>query len=322
MKKLIIGILLSALLIYLSVRGIDLKAVMEGFQKIDYRYLYPIILLIVVMQIIRSVRWGILLSPLEIVGQFSLFSVTSVGFLAIVAIPARLGELARPYLITKKSRIKMSSAVGTIFVERVFDGLTVFTIFMVTLVLTPLPAWLVRSSMIFLALTLVIMVFMILLIFQREACLKIMNPMIARLPDRFARTINDLIHHFIDGFQILTNLKHLLSVVLLSILFWACDIATIYLMLLSFNIHLPIIAVCVILVILMIGIAIPAGPGFVGNWHFFCILGLGLYGVPKTEALSFAIIYHFLSMGIIILLGLIFLPFNRFSFKDLTVNSK
>lgn len=324
MKKLIIGILLSILLLYLSVKGIDFKAVLEGFRTIDYVYVYPALLLILSLQVIRSVRWGILLSPLEKVSQFSLFSVTNVGFLAIVAIPARLGELARPYLITKKSSIKMSAALGTIFIERIFDSLTVFAVFLTALVLTPLPAWLVKSSILFLVLTLAIMAFMLLLLFRREACLRIINPVINRLPERFARIINDLIHHFIDGFQIMTDPKRLVAVTLLSILFWLVDILSIYLMLLAFNIHLPIIAVFVLLVILMIGIAIPAGPGFVGNWHFFCILGLSLYGIPRAEALSFAIIYHFLSMAVIILLGLIFLPFNRFTLADLkkTMNNQ
>ncbi|MDD5168461.1 MAG: lysylphosphatidylglycerol synthase transmembrane domain-containing protein [Syntrophales bacterium] len=317
MKKLIAGILLSIVLLYLSVRGIDFSAVMDGFQKIDFRYIYPVILLIVLMQVVRSVRWGILLSPLEKVDQFSLFAVTNVGFMAIVAIPARLGELARPYLITKKSNIKMSSALGTIFIERVFDSLTVFAVFIVVLILTPLPPWLVRSSIFFLALTLAIGAFILLMLFRREACLSILNPLICRLPGRFAPKVNNLLHHFIDGFQIMTDLRRLMVVSLLSAFFWFFDILVIYLMFGAFHMQLSPIAACVLLVILMIGIAIPAGPGFVGNWHYFCILGLSLYGIPKAEALSFAIIYHFLSIGIVVLLGIIFLPFNRFSLTDM-----
>jgi len=114
----------------------------------------------------------------------------------------------------------------------------------------------------------------------------------------------------------------LVQVGLLSLAFWIVDGLAIYMMFMAFHLTLPFIAAFVIMVILMIGIAIPAGPGFVGNWHFFCILGLTLYGVPKTTALSFAIVYHFLSIGIVILLGLIFLPANRFSLSDLKNTTK
>ena len=126
----------------------------DGFRTIRYGYLLPVLAVMFLMQVLRSFRWGLILSPLEKIDQLSLFSVTSVGFLAIIAIPARLGELARPYLITKKSRIKMSSALGTIVVERVFDSLTVLVIAVFVLFFTPLPPWLIRSSVLFLLLTL------------------------------------------------------------------------------------------------------------------------------------------------------------------------
>ncbi|MBU0575463.1 MAG: flippase-like domain-containing protein, partial [Proteobacteria bacterium] len=127
-KKVIAGLVLGALLVYLSARGIQFQGVADGFRTIRYGYALPILAVMFLMQVLRSFRWGLILNPIEKVDQFSLFSVTSVGFLAIIAIPARLGELARPYLITKKSRIPMSSALGTIFVERVLDSLTILII--------------------------------------------------------------------------------------------------------------------------------------------------------------------------------------------------
>src|SRR5512137_2666858 len=102
-KKLILGLLIGATLVYLSLRGIDCQEVKEGFKAVRYGYIFPPLVIFFIMQILRSWRWGIILSPLEKVDQLSLFSVSSVGFLAIVAIPLRIGELARPYLITKKS---------------------------------------------------------------------------------------------------------------------------------------------------------------------------------------------------------------------------
>ncbi|MCX7635944.1 MAG: flippase-like domain-containing protein, partial [Syntrophales bacterium] len=114
----------------------------------------------------------------------------------------------------------------------------------------------------------------------------------------------------------------LLKACALSQAFGLGDALAIYAMFQAFGFNLPFTAPFVLLVILMIGIAIPAGPGFVGNWHYFCILGLSLYGVPKTAAFSFAVLYHFLSIGIVLLLGFIFLPHNRFSFADLKAVGK
>lgn len=316
-KKVIAGLALSALLVWLSIRGIEFRGVMDGFRTIRCGYVLPAVAAMFLMQLLRSIRWGLILRPIEKVDQLSLFSVSSVGFLAIIAIPARLGELARPYLIAKKSRIPMSSALGTIFVERVLDSLTVLIIAVLALFFTPLPPWLVRSSVLFLLVTLGLFAVMIRVIVRREATLRILAPLIGRLPARYAGAVNRLIDHFIEGFRIVVDPALLFSATLLSIVIWLVDVVAIYLLFLAFGLDLPVAAAFVLMIILIIGIAIPTAPGFIGNWHYFCILGLGLFGIPKTDALTFAIIYHALSIGIVILLGLIFLPFNRFSISDL-----
>jgi uncharacterized protein (TIRG00374 family) len=316
-KKVIAGLALSALLVWLSIRGIEFRGVIDGFRAIRCGYVLPAVAAMFLMQLLRSIRWGLILRPIGKVDQISLFSVTSVGFLAIIAIPARLGELARPYLIAKKSRIPMSSALGTIFVERVLDSLTVLIMAVLTLFFTPLPPWLVRSSVLFLLVTLGLFAVMIRMIVRREATLLILAPVIGRLPVRYAGAVNRLIDHFIEGFRIVVDPALLFSATLLSIIIWLVDVLAIYLLFLAFGLHLPVAAAFVLMIILIIGIAIPTAPGFIGNWHYFCILGLGLFGIPKTDALTFAIIYHALSIGIVILLGLIFLPFNRFSVSDL-----
>ena len=316
-KKVIAGLVFSALLVYLSVRGIDFQGVAEGFRTIHYGYVPPTLALLFLMQVLRSYRWGLILSPLAKIDQFSLFSVTSAGFLAIVAIPARLGELARPYLITKKSDLKMSSAFGTIIVERVLDSLTVLVIAGSVLFFIPLPPWLVRASVLFLLVTLALLAIMILMILKQEASLRIMTLLIGKLPARYAEGLNRLIRHFLQGFRIMVNPALLASVAGLSLLIWLIDVLAIYLLFLAFGFQLPVTAAFVLMIILIIGIAIPTAPGFIGNWHYFCILGLSLFDVPRTDALTFAIIYHALSIGIVIILGLAFLPFNRFSIADL-----
>jgi uncharacterized protein (TIRG00374 family) len=316
-KKVFAGLALSALMVYLSIRGIDFQGVADGFRTIHYGYVIPALVLLFLMQVLRSFRWGLILSPLANIDQLSLFSVTSVGFLAIVAIPARLGELARPYLITKKSDLKMSSALGTIIVERVLDSLTVLVIAVFVLLFTPLPPWLVRASVLFLLATLALLTVITLMIIKREASLRVLAPLIRKLPARFAERLNRLILHFIDGFLIMVDPALLISVTGLSLFIWLIDVLAIYLLFLAVGFQLPVTAAFVLMIILIIGIAIPTAPGFIGNWHYFCILGLSLFDVPRTEALTFAVIYHAISIGLVVVLGIAFLPFNRFSVADL-----
>jgi glycosyltransferase 2 family protein len=320
-KKVIFGILISLIcivLVYLSVRDINLHDVFIALEKIKLNYVIYFILLVIFMQLLRSYRWGVILHPMEKIDQVSLFSVTSVGFLAIAAIPARIGELARPYLISKRSSIKMSSALGTILVERVLDGFSVLAIAVIVIFLTDLPPFMIKSGFVFFLLAFLMFCFIAFLILRKEKALKLINKILNKLPGKFAHKMDELIYHFIDGFQIITNIKLLLYLFFLSALIWLVDVMAIYVLLLAFGFNLPLIASFVVMIILIVGIAIPTAPGYIGNWHLACVLALSLFGLAEAQTLSFAVVYHFLSMVIVVVLGVAFLPFNKFSISDMT----
>jgi len=317
LKKLFFGIAIGVFFVYLSLKGVDLGGIADGLKNAKASFIPAVLGLLVLIQILRSYRWGIILRPIMAIDQFSLFSVTSVGFLAVVAIPARIGELARPYLISTKAGVSMSSAMGTILVERVFDGLSVLAMFFIVVLFTPLPPWLIRGSLLFLFITLVFLGLMILLIFRREASLNFLAPLLRRFPERWRLRLTDLIDNLIDGFKIIPHRRSMCYLALLSAVIWVIDATAMYVLFFAFDLDLPLSAAFVLMVIIILGIAIPAAPGFVGNWHFFCVLGLSLFGIHKTEALTYAIVLHFLSIGIIVILGLAFLPFNRFSPSDI-----
>ncbi len=316
-KKVFAGLAVSVLLVYLSVRGIPFGSVADSLRSVRFGCLLAVLAILFLMQVLRSFRWGLILEPIGRVAPLLLFSVTSVGFLAIVAIPARLGELARPYLLSRKTSIPLSSAMGTVLAERALDGLTILVIAFFVLFFTPLPPWLVRSGFLFLLLTITLFAAMTLLIVRQEGSLRLLEPLIGRLSARHAGAVRRLLHHFSEGFRVLLAPRLLIPIAGLSILIWLIDVLAIYLLFLAFGFQLPAVAAFVLMIVLIVGIAIPAAPGFIGNWHYACVVGLGLFGLPQTEALAFAILYHFLSIGIVIVLGLAFLPSNRFSLSDL-----
>ncbi len=317
-KNLILGVAISTLFLYFSVRDIDWSAVAKGFSLIRYGWLMLSVVALVLLQVGRSYRWGVLLEPIQKVDQHTLFSVTNVGCLALVALPARIGELARPYLIRKKTGMRMTAALGTVFVERVLDGLTVLSFLFMALFFMSLPAWLLEAAAAFLLFTLVTLVCLLLLIFRREVSLRVFASVTRILPERWDRRLNELIHHFIDGIEMITDIKLVAYATFLSLLIWLLDIAAIYSLFLAFGMPLSIMAAIIVMVVLVIGITIPTAPGYVGNWHFFCRLGLIIFGVTGANALAYAIMLHFISVGVIVILGLIYLPSNRFHLSDLS----
>ena len=63
----------------------------------------------------------------------------------------------------------------------------------------------------------------------------------------------------------------------------------------------------------MIGVMIPGAPGFIGNFHLSCVLGLSLFGIPRSVALSYAIVNHLIVVLFTVTLGVIFLPRAKIS---------
>ena len=58
-------------------------------------------------------------------------------------------------------------------------------------------------------------------------------------------------------------------------------------------------------------IILPAAPGFVGNYHYACIVAMGLFGVAKDTALAYAILMHFLTIVVLVAMGLFFMNVSK-----------
>ena len=317
MKKLILGIIVSIIFAYFSFKGIDLEDLTEGLGNNDYTFFLPAIILLTMPLILKSIRWGILLNPLEKIQQKVLFPITCVGFMGILLIPMRAGEIVRPYLISKKSRIPISSALATIFIERVLDSMALLLILFVSIIVSDFPAWFtsIGYSLFF------IFIFMICLIlftyYKKEKTLLVIRPFLKLLPEKIHTRIEEFTINFINGFEIIGNPGRLMYSIFLSILIWGVSALGIYCLLLFQNFDLPVISAFVVLIITMIGISMPTAPGFVGNFQYSCIIALSLFNISKSDALGFSIVYHISAIGITCLFGAVCLPFVQVPLKDL-----
>jgi uncharacterized protein (TIRG00374 family) len=322
--NLILGLVVGGLFVWLAFRGTDFEGVKASFREADYIYIIPVVFLSGIVQILRSYRWGVILEPMAKITQGTLFAITSVGFMAISLLPVRMGEIVRPYLISQKSPVKISSSLATIVVERVFDMLTLMIFLLIVLVKVELPRWIVRSAFTVLFLFIPLLLLLIFLAVKREVSAKGVDRILGKLPTKISSRLMRLFHSFIDGLQILPDLKRTISVVLLSLLIWGLIGMATCILFYSFPSikQLPLTAGYAVLVITALGVTLPTAPGFIGNYHFSCVIGLTLFGVPKTDALTFAILLHFLQLSVMILLGLIFLPFMKVSLPMLFKKSE
>jgi uncharacterized protein (TIRG00374 family) len=311
-KNFIIGFIISFVFIYLSLKGIDFSELKLSLKSANYIYLFPVLILVLSLLLLRSFRWGVILSPLIKYDQKTLFIITAIGYMVGSIIPARIGEIARPYLVKQKNGIRMSSTIATVVVERIFDMLALMFILFVVILVIPLPETLFNTGIIILVISILIFMVLIFLAVKKDFSLNKADIVFEKLPDKPAAFLKRLLHSFVEGLQILPDIKKTLYLFFLSVLVWVLNSATFYVMFYAFGFELNFIDACSLTVISAIAVILPA-PGFVGTFHYACILGLSYFGISKTEAASYAVLIHFMQIIPIIVLGFVFLPFQKFS---------
>lgn len=316
--KLLIGLIISAIFIYFTIYDVDFSNIPKGFERARYDFLFPSLLLLLSLPVLRSMRWGAILSPLVKVDLKTLFPVTCIGFMAITLIPMRAGEIVRPSLISIKKQIPLSSTVATVLVERVIDILALVTILFLILVVLPLPAWVFASGAVFLGISLLLVVIMALFVVKTEESTKFFSPVFKLLPVKLNARINSLIRTFIDGFKVISDPKKIVYILFLTLLIWGVSGLAIYTLFFFYNFQIPLVGAFAVMTLTGLGISLPSVSGFLGNFQFACILALSLFNIPKTDALAFSMVYYMLAIiGVNVILGLAFLPFEKISFQEI-----
>ncbi len=325
MIKIIIGLVVSIAFLYFTFKDIELNKLATEFINIDLFFVLPAIVLTFIGMYLRSVRWQIMLSPLKKTLQKDLLPMTLVGFMAIITFPIRSGEIVRPYLLSKKYNISLTSSMTVIFLERILDftGLSiVMLLVLITVKLPPtIPLWIVSFIYSLLIAFSILIAILFFIYFKKERFLKIISPILKPLPKKVTSKILQLIELFIEGLHIIASLKRFLLSIALSLLIWSfaglIPYATIYFHKLSLS--YPLGASFVILFFTMAGISIPSAPGFLGNFQLPCIEALKLFesGISLETAAAFSISYYTFAILSTIIMGVISLRFVNFSIKEM-----
>jgi len=316
-KNIFFGLLISAVCIYFAFRGINFSDLGKSFASVNYFYIIPVVLIVLASHWLRCYRWGKIMETLVCYDQKTLFALGSIGFMAVGVLPARLGEFARPYLVKKRSGIKMSASMATIIVERVFDLLTLMLFMLIVIMRVTLPPEVERAGITMLSVSLTIFIVLIIMAVKRDSSINKIDSILRLLPQKIAAPLNRLAHSFIDGLQILPDIGKTLYVIFLSVVIWALLGLSAYVLFLGFGFDLSIFNGYAITVIIALGVMLPAAPGFIGTFHYACKIGLVAFGVSIADAVSYAILLHFFQMTPVVVLGLIMLPFQKISFPGI-----
>jgi uncharacterized membrane protein YbhN (UPF0104 family) len=202
--------------------------------------------------------------------------------------------------------------MGSVVLERLIDSTFLVVLLAICLPALRLPSLILSSfkGFVFILLAAVLLVLLGSLPGFRERFFQVASRI---LPESLSNFLTRIAETFYSGMQAVTSLKRLLAILALTSVIWAVALATLWVL-------LGLLAGITVLVLTCIGIALPAAPGFIGNYHYASVVALGLFGVGKDIALAYAILLHFLTLAVLVIMGIFFINVSklnvRFSLKS------
>ncbi len=290
-------------------------------------YLLGHLALVAVTHFCRAWRWNNLLNPIGVhLSPSRLLAISSVGFMAILALPARLGEFVRPALIRKRGEISAAAALGTVAVERIVDGLLVslFVFGALFAIRGPgSPDWMMPVAFAALGIFSAALIFLIFALRWPEKTVRFCTTYsaIRLLSVSIADKIEALLLKLISGFLVLKDKRNLAIFVLWSLVYWGANGMSLWVLAHGFGLQLSVIGAFATTGLVAVGITLPNSPGLVGQYQYFTLLALGLYldlGDDKINASAFvfAVALHIIQVIWYISIGALAMTSKHITFSE------
>jgi glycosyltransferase 2 family protein len=339
--KLLVKILLSltvgGLCIALALSKIDLHQTKSVLHTLPLSAVLLYALSIVPVHLFRAWRWKYLLRPIGVSLSFGrLMIISTVGFMAILALPFRLGEFARPYYVARQGQSRMSEVLGTVAVERIVDGLVIAILLFVTYLFSlapgshPYPPMLAISAWLALLGFLGLTLFLGFALRWPEATIRLFLAVtfLRRFSPKFADKLAEKLAALITGFRALGHLRDMLPFLLQTALYWGANGLGMWFLARLMHLPIPIHAAFAAMAFTGVLISLPNAPGLVGQFHAGIVLALSAYlpeSILNSVGGAYAIALHgiqFVWYVVFGFLALLFVGENAGSLRSLVVESK
>lgn len=289
-----LGLAISAGLIYWSFHSYSFADIWADIQVVQPLPMLLAVVLATLPFALRVPRWKLLLRHEDGVSipTSPMWNAIAIGFAANNTLPLRAGEFLRVAAINRLARVSFASALASIAVERVIDGLVVVTLLGVGLVGGDLPAgdaMAAKAKVIGLT-CLAAMAMAIVAAWQRQTTLRLLDRI---LPNgTFATKFVAFVDRVLQGLGAMRDPRRAIPVVLWSLIIWTVNALGFFVAFKAFGLDVPFAGALVLQGALVIGIAIPSSPGYFGVMETAISATLVLYGVDREHGLAYALVYH------------------------------
>lgn len=303
--KLWLGLLGTALFLGLFFARTNLNELGDALADANYWWVVPAIAVWFISAWFRAIRWRVLLGHVLKISSRSLYPIVIIGYMANNLLPARTGELVRAYILGERHSVSKMSALGTITIERLFDGL-VLVLFLVSV-----------GAFVGLENSLRVLVFimaaalsfgMIVLLWATSAnhrAERLISLLLQPLPERPQAAARRLANAFVEGLHSLQDRRVMLLALVTTVVAWLLEASMYYLVGLSFNLDEPFSTYILVAGAANLAITVPSTSGGIGPFELATREALTSLGVASGAASAYAVALHGFLLLPVILAGLL-----------------
>jgi glycosyltransferase 2 family protein len=322
----LLGVVISVALLWWTLRGESFSEIWTVLRESNAALFILAAAVATLMFPLRAWRWHYILEPTAGKIPFGpLWRATAIGFMVNNVSPARAGELARAYVLSRETgRVSFAASLASLVVDRVFDALVVVLLLLVVVSLPGFPAdamvggW--PISRLLLAGALVAMTALIALVlaalFPESPARLWERALGARAPRLMARG-RDILLSFGAGLKVLRDVRQSAIVFLWALLSWLVNAVSFWIAFKAVGIEAPFTAALFLQSLLAAAVAAPSAPGFFGVFEASAKVALSVYGIDNTLAVSYALGYHLLGWIPITVIGFWYLGRMGLQLKDM-----
>lgn len=330
-KKFWLGVIVSVISLYWAFRDANFGAIGAALGRVQYWALIPALAVYFVGVWVRAVRWGVLLAPLrQGISPYSLFRVLAIGYMGNDILPARLGDVIRVYVLSRREGITKSATLATILVERILDGLTMLGFLAVSALFITLNAEMTNTLRVFSIIFVIGLLVFVALAASPDRITTLVQILLGRSP--LGRVIPEALHaralhvtaSFVEGFAVLRSWQGVVSLLGLSVVAWSAE-ATMYYIIgaWGFGLSLPIHGYTMTTAAANLSTLVPSSPGFIGVFEGVAKQVLnGLFHLNIDTALSYVVVLHATLLFPVTALGLVYMARESVSWRELAALEK
>ncbi len=319
-----------------TLKGMQWEETKNALLSANWAVTLPVYMVILlVIHLARTLRWGHLMSGLEKVPFKPLNEASAIGFMMLIILPFRLGEFARPFLIAQRSNIRRSPAMTSVVLERIIDGLIIAVLLRVLMFFVPEDARNIDRIRIGANLMFLIFfsgfLFLLTARWKHDAVIGLMRKTVGRIAPGITEKVVYMVDGFVGALKQLPDAKNMAWFFVWTAVYWVVNGASMAFFANGFDcsgadgraclpLHLEYFYGYFLLCVVIVGMMIPAAPGSAGTAQLALLIGMGVFlpqAVVNSSGVAYANVLWAVQIIQQILVGLFFLVRSHGSFSDI-----